>query len=95
VDQTGRRCAVLDAFSRRIVGWSIDSRADFSLVVNALDIAIRNRRPAAGGIIHADHGNQFTSWVFGEKISSAGLVPSFESIADGLDNSMMVASPRY
>ena len=82
-------CAVLDAFSRRIVGWSMDSRADATLVVNALDMAIRNRRPAAGGIVHADHGTQFTSWVFGEKIRTAGLVPSFGTIGDGLDNAMM------
>jgi transposase InsO family protein len=52
-------CAVLDAFSRRIVGWSIDSRADATLVVNALDRAIRNRRPTANGVVHADHGTQF------------------------------------
>ena len=82
-------CAVLDAFSRRIVGWSMDSRADSTLVVNALDMAIRNRRPAAGGIVHADHGTQFTSWVRGEKIRSAGLLPSFGTIGDGLDNAMM------
>ena len=48
--------AVLDASSRRIVGWSIDSRPDSSLVVNALDMAIRNRRRDPGGIVHADHG---------------------------------------
>ena len=48
--------AVLDAFSRRIVGWSIDSKQDSTLVVNALDMAIRNRRPDPGGIVHADHG---------------------------------------
>jgi transposase InsO family protein len=81
--------AVLDAYSRRIVGWSIDSRQDSTLVVNALDMAIRNRRPAAGGIVHADHGTQFTSWVFGEKIRSAGLLPSFGTVGDGLDNAMM------
>ena len=50
--------AVLDAFSRRIVGWSIDSKQDATLVVNALDMAIRNRRPEPGGIVHADHGTQ-------------------------------------
>ena len=52
--------AVLDAFSRKIVGWSIDSRQDSTLVVNALDMALRNRRPEPGGIVHADHGTQFT-----------------------------------
>ncbi len=81
--------AVLDAFSRRIVGWSIDSRQGSTLVVNALDMAIRNRRPEPGGIVHADHGTQFTSWVFGEKIRSAGLLPSFGTVGDGLDNAMM------
>jgi len=50
--------AVMDAYSRRIVGWSIDSRQDSTLVVNALDMAIRNRRPEPGGIVHADHGVQ-------------------------------------
>jgi transposase InsO family protein len=84
--------AVLDAFSRRIGGWSIDSKQDATLVVNALDMAIRNRRPAPGGVVHADHGTQFTSWVFGEKISSAGLLPSFGTVGDGLDNSMMESS---
>lgn len=81
--------AVMDAFSRRIVGWSIDSRQDSTLVVNALDMAIRNRRPEPGGIVHADHGVQFTSWAFSDKIRSAGLMPSFGSIGDGLDNAMM------
>jgi transposase InsO family protein len=69
--------AVLDAYSRRIVGWSIDSRQDSTLVINALDMAIRNRRPAPGGIVHADHGVQ------------AGLMPSFGSVGDGLDNAMI------
>ncbi len=81
--------AVMDAFSRRIVGWSIDSRQDSSLVVNALDMAIRNRRREPGGIVHADHGVQFTSWAFSDKIRSAGLMPSFGSVGDGLDNAMM------
>lgn len=81
--------AVLDAYSRRIVGWAIDSRQDATLVVNALDMAIRNREPKPGGIVHADHGAQFTSWVFGEKIRSAGLLPSFGTVGDGYDNAMM------
>lgn len=84
--------AVLDAFSRRIVGWSIDSRQDATLVVNALDMAISNRRPEPGGIVHADHGTQFTSWAFGERIRSAGLLPSFGTVGDGLDNAMMESS---
>jgi putative transposase len=41
------------------------------------------------GIVHADHGVKFTSWAFGNKIRSAGLMPSFGSVGDGLDNAMV------
>lgn len=82
-------CAVLDAFSRKIVGWSIDTSQDSSLVVNALDMAITQRKPTAGGIVHADHGVQFTSWAFTNRILAAGLMPSFGTIGDGYDNAMM------
>ena len=82
-------CAVLDAFSRKIVGWSIDTVQNSNLVVNALDMAIKNRNPAQGGVVHADHGAQFTSWAFTNKIREAGLMPSFGSVGDGLDNAMM------
>lgn len=81
--------AVLDALRRRIIGWSIDSRQDSALVINALDMAIRNRRPEPGAIVHADHGVQFTSWAFGDKIRAAGLMPSFGSFGNGLDNATM------
>lgn len=80
---------MLDAYSRRIVGWSIDSRQDSTLVVNALDMAIRNRQPEPGGVVHADHGVQFTSWAFGDRVRTAGLLPSFGTVGDGLDNAMM------
>ena len=52
-------CAVvLDTFSRRVVGWSIDSSQTAALVSNALSMAIANRDPQGGGIIHSDHGVQ-------------------------------------
>jgi putative transposase len=51
-------CAVvLDAFSRRVVGWSIDSSQTAGLVTSALDMAIRNRRPGPDLVIHSDHGS--------------------------------------
>ena len=77
--------AVLDACSRKIVGWAIDSKQDSTLVVNALHMALRARTPATGGIVHADHGVQFTSWAFTQKIRSAGLLPSFGTVGDALD----------
>ena len=51
----------MDIFSRKIVGWSIDNAQDSNLVVNTLDMAIKNRQPPTGGIVHADHRVQFTS----------------------------------
>lgn len=82
-------CCVLDTCSRRIVGWAIDSCQDTNLVVNALDMAIKQRRIKRGSIVHADHGSQFTSWSFTERIRDAGLMPSFGSVGDAFDNAMM------
>lgn len=83
-------CAsVPDAYSRRIVDWSIDSKQDTTPVINAFERAIGNHRPSPGGIVHAEHGRQFTSWLFGQKLRSAGLLPPFGSLRDGLDNTMM------
>jgi putative transposase len=62
-------CAVvLDGFSRRVIGWSIDSRPTAALVTNALGMAIKQRRPSEGEIvIHSDQGTQFTSWTFTQR----------------------------
>jgi transposase InsO family protein len=65
----------LDAHSRRVVGWSIDTHQASSLVTNALATAISNRAPAAGRVIHSDRGSHFTSWGFSERVREAGLVP--------------------
>ena len=82
-------CCVMDTCSRQIVGWSIDSIQDSQLVVNALDMAIKQRRTKDGSIVHADHGVQFTSWSFTEKVRTAGLMPSFGSVGDAFDSAMM------
>ena len=58
-------CAVvLDAWSRRVVGWSIDARPSTALVTDALSMAIEQRRPQGATIIHSDQGTQFTSWAY-------------------------------
>ena len=82
-------CAVvLDAFSRRVVGWSIDSSQTSSLVVNALGMAIENRQ-AEGPVMHSDHGTQYPSWAFTRRALDSGLVPSMRSIGDCYDNGLM------
>lgn len=81
-------CAVLDVFSRKIVGWAIDSRQTSSIVLNALDMAIEARKPR-NTIVHSDHGTQFTSWAFSHRLKDAGLVGSMGTIGDGYDNAMI------
>jgi transposase InsO family protein len=83
-------CAVvLDAWSRRVVGWSIDSRPSTALVTNALGMAIDQRRPHGDTVIHSDQGTQFTSWTFTRRAVDSGLLPSMGSVGDCYDNAMM------
>ena len=86
-------CAVvLDAFSRRVVGWSISHNPTAALTSNALGMAIDKREAARGEtVIHSDHGAQFTSWAFTERARESGLVPSMGSIGDCYDNAMIEA----
>ncbi len=82
-------CAVvLDAYSRKVVGWSIDSTQTSTLVTNALAMAISNRQPV-DTVIHSDQPGQYTSWVFTRRAQEAVLVPSMGSIGDCYDNGMM------
>ena len=82
-------CAVvLDVFSRRVVGWSIDASPTASLVTNALGMAVEQRNPV-GTVIHSDQGTQFTSWAFTQRAINSGLVPSMGSIGDCYDNAVI------
>ena len=79
-------CAVvLDSFSRRVVGWSIDATPTAALVTNALGMAIQTRTPAGGTVIHSDQGVQFASWAFTQRAKDSGLVPSMGSVGDCYD----------
>lgn len=86
-------CAVvLDVFSRRVVGWSIDASATATLVTNALAMAIDQRQPDAGTtVIHSDQGTQFTSWAFTQRAVDSGLLPSMGSVGDCYDNAVIEA----
>jgi putative transposase len=78
---------VIDAWSRRVVGWSIADHLRAELVVDAFEMARLRRRPA-GTTVHSDHGCQYTSWVFGQRIRAAGLLGSMGSVGDALDNAV-------
>ena len=78
---------VLDAFSRRIVGWSMANHLRTSLVLDALDMALARRRPETV-IHHSDQGSQYTSIAFGQRCAKAGVKPSMGSVGDCYDNAM-------
>jgi putative transposase len=83
-------CVVLDVFSRRVVGWAIDSHQATPLVTNALGMAITNRNPRPEQtVIHSDHGSQFTSWAFTQHAKDSGLLPSMGTIGDADDNAVI------
>lgn len=80
--------AVLDAFSRRVVGWAMADHLRAELVLDALTMALATRRPAAGLVHHSDRGCQYTSLAFGRRLQAAGLVPSMSRVANCWDNAV-------
>lgn len=80
---------VLDAWSRRVIGWSIADHMRAELVVDAVQMAIWRRRPPPRQTVHhSDHGSQYTSWAFGRRLRAAGVLGSMGSIGDCFDNAM-------
>jgi len=78
---------VLDAWSRRVIGWAMASHLRTELVLAALDMALAQRRPSEV-IHHSDHGCQYTSLAFGRRCRDAGVRPSMGSVGDAYDNAM-------
>jgi putative transposase len=86
--------AVMDAYSRLIIGWSIAEHMRTELVTDALGMAILRRQPDRQPddqrtILHSDHGAQYTSWAFGQRLRAAGLLASMGTVGDCYDNAMM------
>ena len=79
---------VIDAWSRRVVGWSIADHMRAELVADAIDMATWRRRPPEGAIAHSDHGSNYCSWVFGQRLRRAGLLGSMGTVGDALDNAV-------
>ncbi len=78
---------VLDVFSRRVVGWAMATHLRTRLVLDALDMALVQRRPE-DVIHHSDQGSQYTSIAFGRRCAKAGVKPSMGSVGDCYDNAM-------
>jgi putative transposase len=77
---------VLDVYSRRIVGWSMHETWDAVFAVRALEMAITQRRPTAGLIVHSDRGAQFASAAFRSTLVAHGLVASMSRKGNCYDN---------
>ena len=82
--------AVVDVFSRRVVGWAIADHLRSELVVDALEMARWRRKPPAGStVVHSDRGTQYTSWAFGQRLRQAGLLGSMGRVGSCYDNALI------
>ena len=78
---------VLDAWSRRVVGWAMATHLRTELELAALDMALAQRRPH-GVIHHSDHGCQYTAIAYGQRCLAFGVRPSMGSVGDAYDNAL-------
>ena len=83
-------CFIVDAFSRRIIGWRVAAHMRTDMVLDALEMARRSRgnRRLVGLVAHADAGSQFTSVRFTERLDEIGARPSIGTVADSFDNAL-------
>jgi transposase InsO family protein len=80
---------VIDAYARRIVGWRASRSAHAGFVLDALEQALHERKPADGGLVHhSDRGAQYVSITYTQRLAEAGLVPSVGSVGDSYDNAL-------
>jgi len=80
-------CFIVDAFSRRIVGWRVAANMRTDMVLDALEMARRSRghHRLIGLVAHSDAGSQFTSVRFTERLDEIGARPSIGTVADSYD----------
>ena len=81
---------IIDVFARRIVGWRVSSTPHTDFVLDALEQALYDRRPATGKrlVAHSDRGSQYTSIRYTERLAEAGIEPSVGSVGDSYDNAL-------
>lgn len=79
---------VIDVYSRYIVGWRVSQSLETALVLDALEQAIWSRKPKKGLIHHSDHGSQYLSIRYTERLSNEGIEASVGSVGDSYDNAL-------
>lgn len=82
---------VIDVYSRLVVSWSVSDQVRVGTALEALDAAVRGRRPPSGLIVHSDRGYQFTSWEWLGLLRRHGLRPSIGQVGSALDNALIEA----
>jgi transposase InsO family protein len=80
--------AILDLFSRRVVGWSMDSHIDRTLALDALAMALKTRRPEPGLLHHSDRGVQYASLDYQSQLRDGGIICSMSRKGDCWDNAV-------
>lgn len=80
---------ILDLFSRRVVGWSLKENMERALVIDALQAALRGRRPGPGLLCHSDRGSQYASLDYQQQLRAAGIVCSMSRKGNCYDNAVM------
>jgi transposase InsO family protein len=81
--------AVMDRYSRRIVGWSLGPTRDVRLTLTALNHAVRKRRPRPGLIFHSDRGVEYAAYAFRHRLAALGVVQSMNRPREITDNAYM------
>ena len=79
---------VIDAYARKIVGWRVSTSAHAGFVLDALEQAVHDRRPAKGMGWYSDRGSQYLSIRYSERLAEAGIEPSVGSVGDSYDNAL-------
>jgi putative transposase len=82
---------VVDCYSRRVVGWSLQDHLRAGLVVDALELAVARRRPRHGLVHHSDQGSQYVSLLFGQRCRFAGIELSMGARGSAYDNAVCEA----
>jgi len=81
--------AIMDRYSRRIVGWAMGAQIDTALVLRALHMALQHRQPPAGLLLHSDRGVQYASRQYRQALAKAGILASMSRKANCYDNAAM------
>jgi putative transposase len=77
---------ILDLFSRRVVGWALGTTLERTLVLSALEMALKNRRPSAGLLCHSDRGSQYASDDYQNRLQDASIICSMSRTGNCWDN---------